>query len=280
MPAYQTYKSILKLEQQINEIVALYNNLKADKDIMSPAQIKSLARKITQRIIKIDVNNLDDKVEALRSYIAYDEVKKKVEKFKRSIEEIKRYVYSIDDSKEYEEEQENVPENKKVSLIRDKYRFLQKLIDTASTETVIKDAKRLESLISRVNFEDLPEGEYDEMVQIKNEVAELISNLEGIEKSEKYGPYIHDPLVDLIANIYTLGNRERAENKAAAVLNFIEDPKRITMFEPAIKRIIAKKMTSKEFRTFYESIMSMIKGERTFESFATYRGRNEYLHII
>lgn len=280
MPAYQTYKSILKLEQQINEIVALYNNLKADKDIMSPAQIKSLARKITQRIIKIDVNNLDDKVEALRSYIAYDEVKKKVEKFKRSIEEIKRYVYSIDDSEEYEEEQENVPENKKVSLIRDKYRFLQKLIDTASTETVIKDAKRLESLISRVNFEDLPEGEYDEMVQIKNEVAELISNLEGIEKSEKYGPYIHDPLVDLIANIYTLGNRERAENKAAAVLNFIEDPKRITMFEPAIKRIIAKKMTSKEFRTFYESIMSMIKGERTFESFATYRGRNEYLHII
>jgi hypothetical protein len=283
MSAFETYRAITKLEKQVEEIKALYNNLKSDTEMMSPAQINSQRKKILQKISRIDLELLDENVESLKSYIIYSQVKEKAEDFKNTIEEIKKYAYSLEDEKEVEqddEEIENVPENKKVNLIRDKYKFLQKLVDTANTETVVKDAKRLESLISRINFEDLPEGDYEEMVNIKNEVSEMINNLEGIEKSEKYGPYILEPLIDLFASIYTLGNKEKAEAKAATVLNFIEDPKHIKMFEPAIKRIIAKKMTPKEFRTFYDSIKTMMRGEQKFESFANYKGRNEYFHLI
>jgi hypothetical protein len=165
----------------------------------------------------------------------------------------------------------STPLDKKLNYIRDKYKFLQKQLDSADTAQIVKDARRLENILSRLNFEDLAEEDYQEIVDIKNDVSKMIINLQGVEKSEKYGPYINAPLVELIANHITLGNREIAESKAAAILDFIEAPERIDMFEPAIKRIIARKMTPKEFKAFYNSIMSMISGSRKFESFEYYK---------
>jgi len=281
MSGFEAYKIISDIEKRVDEIKALYHNLKSDISLMSQVQINSLIRRILYRLSKIDITELDENLQELSGFAIYDEAENKIKDIKNTIAEIKKYIYSIEEESEEDEEEINVPENKKVSLIRDKYRFLQKLIDSSeNTEAIIKDAKRLDNIIARVNFEDLPEGDYDEMVNIKNEISKLIKTLEGVALSEKYGSYIKNPLIDLIANIYTLGNREKAENKAATILNFIENPQNIYMFEPAIKRIIAKKMTPKEFRLFHDSIMSMMKGEKKFESFESYKERHEYFYFL
>jgi hypothetical protein len=284
----EAYEEFKKLEKQVNEVRAIYNHLKSDIASMSDGQIKSQVTKILNRITKIDFDLINDYLEALKSYLIYDDLKLKAEEILKDIDEIKEYVYSLKKEEikpepkpePKPEEDTTVPHANKLDIIRDKYTFLQKEIDASDTDAVIKDAKRLDTLLSNLNFEDLPEGDYEEMFKIKNEVSRIIKNLVGVEKSEKYGPYIMAPLIELIANIYTLGNKAKAEQKAATLLNFIEDPERIEMFEPAIKRIIAKKMTPKEFRTFYESTKAMIRGEKKFESFGKYKERNELFYLI
>jgi hypothetical protein len=251
---------------------------------MSEQQIKSQSQKILNRISKIDLDILDECLAAMKGYLVYNRAKEEAIKMRADIITIKNFIYSLkSNTKNNLDDSDNVsltPRDKKLDYIRDKYVFLQKEVETADTATLIRDARRLENTISRLNFEDLPEGDYQEMADIKNEVSKMIKTFQGIEKSEKYGPYILEPLIDLIANTITLGNREAAEQKAATILNFIEDPERIDMFEPAMKRIIAKKMTPKEFKIFFTSIYSMIKGERKFESFAKYQEGHEWFYLI
>jgi hypothetical protein len=288
MTAQEAYKTFNKIHSKFEEIRTIYSHLKADIDVMSDSQIKSQVTKILNRISKIDLDLISDCVESLSKYLIYDDVKKQSYQISADIDEIKNFIYSLKGTKkeailepnDEDELEKSTPLDKKVDYIRGKFNFLQKEMDSSDTPTIIRDAKRLENTLARLNFEDLPEGEYEEMVDIKNNVSKMIRSLQGVEKSEKYGPYILTPLVDLIAHNITLGNEEKAKEKAAAILNFIEDPERIDMFEPAIKRIIAKKMTPKEFKTFYQSITSMMTGEKKFESFKNYKDRYEFLYII
>jgi len=277
--AYQFFK---QLEKQMDEINSLYNNLKVDIKDMMPGQIKIQSRKILHRLSKIDLEEIKNKIKEASGYALEKNLRNRGEETIQTIEKIKKFIYSIENYQETIKAQEDdvvLPPTKKLDFIKDKYTFLQKEIDSADTSTIIKDAKRLENTLSRLNFEDLPEGDYDEMVNIKNDVSKMIRTFQGVEKSEKYGPYIHEPLVKLILDVFT-HDQEQAETKAATILDFIEDPERIHMFEPAMRRIIAKKMTPKEFRTFFKSVISMMKGERKFESFGDYKERYELFYLI
>jgi hypothetical protein len=286
MGAIESYEFFKKLEKQLNEINSLYNNLKADINRMSAGQIKLQTSKLLHRITKINLDEVNDYVKQATGYGIQDAMRKKGKEVENTIKKVKDFIYSLKEPEKSQEEIETqtedrtTPLDKKLDYIRDKYAFLQKEMDTTDTATVLRDAKRLENILARLNFEDLPEGDYEEMVNIKNDVSKMIRTLQGVEKSEKYGPYIHTPLVDLISNVFTLGNREKAETKAATLLNFIEDPERINMFEPAMRRIIAKKMTPKEFKTFYKSAISMMRGERKFESFGDYMDRYEQFYLL
>lgn len=279
----EAYKEFSKLQKQFEEVKTIYNHLKSDIKVMSEQQIKSQSQKILNRISKIDMDILDECLEAMKGYLVYERAKEEADKMRSDISTMKNFIYSLKGDTSDTTEADDIsstPRDKKLDYIRDKYVFLQKEVETADTATLIRDARRLENTIARLNFEDLPEGDYQEMVDIKDEVSKMIKTFKGVEKSEKYGPYILEPLIDLIANTITLGNREVAEQKAATILNFIEDPAHIDMFEPALKRIIAKKMTPKEFKIFVNSIYSMMKGEKKFESFANYQEGHEWFYIL
>jgi hypothetical protein len=281
MNQFYAHKTITQTEKQFREIITLYNHLKSDTNVMSSTQINSQIRKILQRINKIDLKLIDECLESLKRSLIYDQTKEKIDSHLSTMDEIKKYVYSLQNQDEEEDEEDvNMPENKKIKLIKDKYAFLQKSAATSNTSSVIKDAKRLENLISRINFEDLPEGDYEELLHIKNDVSNIIETYIGIEKSEKYGPYIMEPLMELLEKTKTLGSKQKSEQRAAWLLNFIEDPKNINMFEPAIKRIIARKMTIKEFNTFYDSVVSMINSRKQFESFNNYKNKYNYVYSI
>lgn len=279
----EAYKEFSKLQKQFEEVKTIYNHLKSDIKVMSEQQIKSQSQKILNRISKIDLDILDECLEAMKGYLVYERAKEEADKMRSDITIMKNFIYSLKENGTKISDSDDIsstPRDKKLDYIRDKYVFLQKEVETADTATLIRDARRLENTIARLNFEDLPEGDYQEMVDIKDEVSKMIRTFKGVEKSEKYGPYILEPLIDLIANTITLGNREAAEQKAATILNFIEDPAHIDMFEPALKRIIAKKMTLKEFKIFVNSIYSMMKGEKKFESFANYQEGHEWFYLI
>lgn len=286
MDSFDAYKILKKIQKQVDEIKTIYSHLKSDISVMSDGQIRSQVTKILNRISKINISLIDECVDSLEGYLIFEKVKKQGQTINYDINEIKNFIYSISEKKDEkiedfeDEETKDNPLNKKLDLIRDKYKFLEKEIGTAEdTQAVIKDAKRLENALSRINFEDLPEGDYEEMYNIKNQVSKMIKSLSGVEKSEKYGQYLKTPLIKLLSDNITSGDKEKAEIKAITIIDFIEAPERIDMFEPAIKRIIAKKMTPKEFKTFYKSVMTMISGERKFESFGEYKRRYEYESI-
>lgn len=280
----EAYKEYSKIQKQLDEVKTIYNHFKSDIKVMSEQQIKSQSQKILNRISKINLNTLDQCLEAMKGYLVYERAKEEADKMRSDIITIKNFIYSLKENGAITSGDANdissTPRDKKLDYIRDKYIFLQKQVETADIETLIRDARRLENTIARLNFEDLPEGDYQQMVDIKNEVSKMIRTFQGIEKSEKYGPYILEPLIDLITNTITLGKRDIAEQKAATILNFIEDPSRIDIFEPAMKRIIAKKMTPKEFKIFINSVYSMMKGEKKFESFANYQEGHEWFYIL
>jgi len=284
MSAIDTYNFILKVKKQVELINTLYINLRDDINNISPSQRNSQIKKILNRLSQINVDNLNIELKKIESSLFFEQSQKIVKTIESDINKIKEYIYSIQTNQEdqFDNEESIVPENKLVNLIRDKYSFLTKLVNSGNVETsiIIRDAKRLETIITRLNFENLQEGVYEKMLRIKNDVSSIVQTMVGIEKTEKYGPYFYKPLIDLIAANYTLGNLDKAKAKAIPIIDFIEDPKNITMFEPPIKRIIAKKMTNKEFKLFYDSILTMIKGKRKFESFNNYKNNYGQFYII
>jgi hypothetical protein len=100
-----------------------------------------------------------------------------------------------------------------------------------------------------------------------------------VEKSEIYGPYFKNALYDLFLNNITLGNKNKAEHLANKIADYVEDPEKIDLFEPAIKRIISKKMTPKEFRTFYYNLKPIVFTKK-FESFNTYKGQYDKFYLL
>jgi hypothetical protein len=263
----QAYKLFLTFVDDVEKIEILYNNLKQDIDGLSSAQFISQSRKILNALNKLNIIDVKDALNILKKHPVYAEFKREYNKINNKINDIKDFIYSQD----IQGNKKPAEKKSKADIVRSKFDFLEKQIDSVDIETAIKDAKALEREVSRLDFEELPEGDYDDMVSIKNNLSKIINVYQGVEKSEKYGPYIEAPLIELIANNITLGNEEKAKAKAATILDFIEDPDRIDMFEPAMKRIIAKKMTAKEFKTFYDAVATQISSQNKFQSFKDYK---------
>ena len=157
------------------------------------------------------------------------------------------------------------------------------MIDDGLSEnsTILKDATRLENLLSRVSYENLTEADFEELVNMKNSVADTVKTLRSIEKADKYGPYLRAPLFKMIIQYVTRGDKDEAHKLTDAAIDFIEEPGRIEMFEPAIKRIIAQKMTQVEFNKFYNIIESGIKRNKgKFESFSSYKEYTDGIYLI
>jgi hypothetical protein len=280
MNELNAYAFFEKFESQFFEIRSLYYHLKKDHEKLSEKQLKVQINKILNRITKLDFDKVEENLDILSKHAIHDDMIEFVSNVKKLLEEVKRFIFALQQEEPIEDEDQNISKVKQLDLIRDKYKFLEKQIDSADTETLIKDAKRIENLLARINFEDLPEGDYEELVNIKNDISQKIKTFQGIQKSEKYGPYLLDALSELISHYYTLGSKEKADSRAAGIVDFIENPARIEMFESVIKRIIAKKMTAKEFKRFYDAVLSMMSGERKFESFNSYKNTYNELHIL
>ena len=270
MTAQDAYKTFEKISKQINEIKVLYNHLKNDSELMNDKQLKFQSRKILNKISNVDIDELKECVNFLKEYVVYDEIKKTSSTLINNLNKIKDYLYSQEETESDIEVTPNAIES-----IKHKYEFLQKMVDDGSAENsiIIKDANRLDNLLSRINYENLSETDYEELVNMKNSVADIIKTLKSIEKSDKYGPFLRSPLYKLIYSYITRGNEEEAKKLTNDALDFIENPNmsNIEMFEPAIKRIIADKMTQPEFNKFYNMIESGIKRSKgKFESFNSY----------
>ena len=88
-------------------------------------------------------------------------------------------------------------------------------------DAIIPEVKKLERDLSRLDFAELEEGDYDEMLQIKNETTILRKKLIGLQKSEKYGPYLEAPLEELLDEQNPTGSSKWTEQKLVNILQFI-----------------------------------------------------------
>lgn len=276
MTAQEAYNTFEKINKQITEVKTLYSHLKEDASKMDERQLKSQAQKLLNKITKIDVDALNVSVQALKNTVVFDDVKDSSKNLEKTISTIKDYLFGIQQSEDEEEVQPS-----EIEGIKKKYDFLQKMINdgTAENSIILKDATRLDSLLSRVKYENLSEEDYDVLVDMKNYIADTVKTLKSIEKSDKYGPYLRSPLYGLIIKYVSRGDAEEAKKLTDDAIDFIEAPGRIEMFEPAIKRIIAQKMTQGDFSKFYSTIESGLRRGKKFESFNSYKEYNG-LHIL
>jgi hypothetical protein len=275
MTVQEAYTTFEKISKQIAEVKTLYNHLKDDASKMDERQQKSQAQKLLNRITKIDVDALNTSVQALRNTVGYEDVKDATKNLEKTISTIKDYLFGLQSS----DEEEVQPSE--IEGIKKKYDFLQKMINngTAENSIILKDATRLDNILSRVKYENLSEEDYDVLVDMKNYIADTVKTLKSIEKSDKYGPYLRSPLYGLIVKYVSRGDAEEAKKLTDDAIDFIESPGRIEMFEPAIKRIIAQKMTQGDFNKFYSTIESGLRRGKKFESFNSYKETNG-LYII
>jgi len=272
MTAKEAYSNFEKISKQVTEVKTLYSHLKSDAKMMNEKQLKSQALKLLNRINKIDLDALKVSVQALKNYVVFDDVKEAEQLINSTLTSIKEYLYTLQDT---ESDIEVTPSA--IEGIKKKYDFLQKMVNDglAENDTILKDAIRLDSVLGRVSYEDLSEEDYEQLVKMKNDVSDIVKTLKSVEKSDKYGPYLRSPLYGLIIKYISRGDADEAKNLTDDAIDFIEEPGRIEMFEPAIKRIIAQKMTQAEFNKFYTTIEAGLKrGKSKFESFNSYKEFN------
>lgn len=280
----EAYRLFSKFEDEVEKIKVMYQNLKDDLNDMPLEQLRSSARKILSLLNKLDFNEVEQYLEALKGFADLPALRKTYEKISADVENMKHYLFSLVEKKKQEKAQVQKPYKKsKIEQIKSRYNFLKKEIDVMDIDVAIDDARSLEREVSRLDFAELPEGDYNEMIEIRNDLAKTIKIFQGVEKAEKYGPYLEAPLLKLVSEI--IMNKEKAEKRTAGILDFIEDPERIEMFEPAIKRIIARKMTPKEFKQFYQTIMSTMGANESIDYsgmklFETYESQNEIEEFV
>ena len=280
----EAYRLFSKFEDEVEKIKVMFQNLKDDLNDMPPEQLRSSARKILSLLNKLDFNEVEQYLEALKGFADLPTLIKTYEKISDDVENMKHELFSLVEKKKQEVQQTQKPYKKsKIEQIKSRYKFLKKEIDVMDIDVAIDDAKSLEREVSRLDFAELPEGDYNEMIEIRNDLAKTIKIFQGVEKAEKYGPYLEAPLLKLVSEI--IMNKEKAEKRTAGILDFIEDPERIEMFEPAIKRIIARKMTPKEFKQFYETIISTMGANESIDYsgmklFETYESQNEIEEFV
>lgn len=270
MNVQDAYTYFEKTIKQYDDVKNIFNHLKDDISNMESNQIKSQSNKILNKILKIDIERLREVVQILEKTIIGGDIKRGESTIINGIKNIKSYLYNLDDDRE-----KSKPESE-ISLIKQKYDFLQKMINDGQVDNsvILKDTNIIDKMLSNIKYENLSEDDYDVMVDMKNYVSDLLKTLKSIEKADKYGPYIRKPLYSLIVKYVTRGDGDEAKKLTDNALDFIESPGRIEMFEPAIKRIIAQKMTQQEFNKFYNIIESGVKNSRKFESFNSYKEYN------
>jgi len=259
MQHIQAHKKFKDISNKVDEIYSIYMMLKSDIDEMTDTQIRSQVRKILNRLPNVSDYAIDQALDSLKSFLIYGRLKVQSDEMKRKISEVKSFVYSLD---------KDTPEvsDKKIQEIKDRYNYIKKNEDTQDLDSLIKYAKITENALLRLNFEQLSEEDAKELGNIKSDLASLIKNFEGVQKSRKYGPYLYEPIYRLASETYAKRNPEKAESITATILDFIERPDKIEMFEPYIKRLINKRMKGPEFVRFYKSVMSMRGGEKKYES--------------
>lgn len=271
MQHIQAHKNFKNIAKKVDEIYSIYMLLKSDIDEMSEAQVKSQTRKILNRLPQVSDYIIDEYLQQLERFLIYKRLKSEAQEMKEKIKEVKSFIYSLD---------EDTPEisEKRIQDIKDRYTYIKKNENTEDLDTLIKYAKITENLLLRLNFEQLDKEDAKELSTIKSELSQLIRTFEGVQKSRKYGPYLYGPIYKLASETYARRNPEKAESITATILDFIEQPDKIQMFEPYIKRLISKRMKGPEFVRFYKAVMSMRKGEQQYES-SQFIPYNDYLSV-
>jgi len=271
--AYQIFR---KTEEDIENFEISFNKFADDAESMSPSSLKSGIKRLRRSMEKINLNNLDPYLEMQKGSVNSAELEERVNLSKSKMAEFENLLNDMDNSIFNEPAKDDSDDKIQsgISDIKNNFEFIKKQYGSSDMDTTISELKKLDREIGRLDFAELEEGDYDDMIQIRNDVASLKRNMIGVQKSEKYGPYLKTPIAELIDKYISLPPKKK-EGRTAAFLDFIEDPANIEMWEPAIKRIIAKKMTAKEFRTFYDAIQTAMRGADTFESFEDYKIKNE-----
>jgi hypothetical protein len=274
MPTIQKYAdTFLKVKKLYNEVSTAFKQMETGNqlDKYKFTKLKKDVRILIDLMDKVDV----DEIQRITNNDEFvNKLKADLSLFKGTAETIQN---KIADNSNIKKED---PHKTKIESIKTTYNLLKKEVNTMDIDVAINDTKRLEREIDKLNFAELPEGDYDDMLEIKNDISKIIKTFQGVQKSEKYGPYLESPMYDLILHNITNGSKDAAKTRTATILDFIEKPERIDIFEPPIKRIIAKKMTPKEFKQFYQSIITMKEGNREFESFDSYKKYYEPFYLV
>ena len=279
MNKLEAYKLFSRFEDDVEDIRTMYRNLKSDLQDTPPAQVHATASKILSLINRLDFGKNQEYLDALEGFVGLADMVESDEKIREEAAEMKRELFPLAEAPKKEEKP--VPTKKsKTESIRSRFAVVQKEAENMDIGVAIDDIKRLQRDVGGLDYAELPEEDYDDMVKMRNDLSKMLATYQGVEKSEKYGPYLKEPMVDLVVHYVTNGSRDIGEKKALRILDFVEDPERIDMFEPAIKRIIARKMTAKEFRSFYQSIVSMARDERKFESYSSYNERYDGICFV
>lgn len=263
------HKKLKEISTKVIEIYSIYNLLKSDINRMSQIQIDSCVRKILNKLSIINEHNIDELLEILKPYLIYERINFQLTQTKKQIKEIKSFIYSLNISS---------TSNKKLQEIKDRYHYIKKNEDNQDLDYLIRYAKITQSLILKLNFEQLSEQDNKELFDIKAYLTSLIKTLQGIYKSRKYGPYLYDPIYDLVSKNITKQDPEKTKYITTIIIDYIEQPDKIDIFERYIKRIIEKKITYTEFIKFYKSVLSMKKGEKIYES-SNFVSYNEHLQL-
>ncbi|HPI81626.1 MAG TPA: hypothetical protein PK122_00135 [Candidatus Paceibacterota bacterium] len=264
----QAYRIFIIVGQELKEFEQSLSRFLEDADSMPLNLKRSRIRKLKNQLEKINLKNLDYFLDHIKGTSYYDEFKEEADEMISKADEMEEKLYAAGQDEPVEEEPSK--DNSNLEDIRNRYNFIKREYGSSDIDTMIAELKKLDREIGRLDFEYLEEGDYDEMLQIRNDVSSLKKILEGVKKSEKYGPYLKEPLKELVEKYSNILNKDRIAARVATIIDFIEDPEIIEIYEPSIKRIISKKMTAKEFRAFEDSVLTARKNYQKFESLKDY----------
>ncbi len=274
---YQTkgeaYKNFRNTEEAIIAFEDQFNRFLDDAESMSPALTKSHIRRLKRNLDKIDLADFESYLGMIEGEF-HTEFSERAQRSIAKVDEFETAMYDLESSASPSAVPKPDKSETLMDQIRSKFQFVSKEYLDSDLDAIIPEVKKLERDLSRLDFAELEEGDYDEMLQIKNETTALRKKLIGLQKSEKYGPYLEAPLRELVDGQNPTGGKDWTEQKLITILQYIEDPDHIDMWEPAIKRIIAKKMSRKEFKTFWDSVFSAMSVKESFESIINYNDRN------
>jgi hypothetical protein len=269
------FKTFMEFEKSVDELSMEVEKLSRNADSMSPTLIRSSVRRIKRRFQEISRSDVEPYLDMIDGALKIEFQNRAVEAISK-LDSARKDLYDLEGSASPSPSPEYKTESS-LEGIRRAYAFIKREYLSSDIDMMLDEVKKLERDINKLDFEYLEEGDYDEMLQIKNDISSIKRTLLGTKKSEKYGPYLEAPMRELVYKYSGILNHERINQRAATILDFIEDPERIDLYEPAIKRIMSKKMTAKEFKTFMDSVLTARENMQKFESLKDYTNRKNAL---